>query len=102
VKLYLRGLDLRLAQIIEHARDLASKDMLKTRIEQFIAYFNATMAKPFRWTYAGKPLAGAMISTAMQGRRLHHRQRMPCLGSVSPRCTRAPRQGDWEKGSFLQ
>ena len=36
----------------------ASKDMLKTRIEQFIAYFNATMAKPFRWTYAGKPLAG--------------------------------------------
>jgi hypothetical protein len=32
--------------------------MLKTRIEQFIAYFNATMARPFRWTYAGKPLAG--------------------------------------------
>ena len=31
--------------------------MLKTRIEQFIAYFNATMAKPFHWTYAGKPLA---------------------------------------------
>jgi hypothetical protein len=27
------------------------------RIEQFINYFNATMAKPFRWTYAGKPLA---------------------------------------------
>jgi hypothetical protein len=24
-------------------------------LEQFIAYFNATMAKPFRWTYAGKP-----------------------------------------------
>jgi hypothetical protein len=31
--------------------------MLKTRIE-FIAYFNATMAKPRRWTYTGKPLAG--------------------------------------------
>jgi hypothetical protein len=28
--------------------------MLKIRIEQFITYFNATMAKPFRWTYAGK------------------------------------------------
>jgi hypothetical protein len=27
------------------------------RIEQFINYFNATMARPFRWTYAGKPLA---------------------------------------------
>jgi transposase len=38
--------------------NFASKDMLKTRIEQFIAYFNATMVKPFRWTYAGKPLAG--------------------------------------------
>ena len=38
--------------------NFTSKDMLKTRIEQFIAYFNATMAKPFRWTYAGKPLAG--------------------------------------------
>src|ERR1700739_2935836 len=38
--------------------NFASKQMLKTRIEQFITYFNATMAKPFRWTYAGKPLAG--------------------------------------------
>lgn len=38
--------------------NFASKEMLKTRIEQFIDYFNRTMAKPFRWTYAGKPLAG--------------------------------------------
>jgi len=22
----------------------------------FIAYYNRTMAKPFRWTYQGKPL----------------------------------------------
>jgi hypothetical protein len=29
---------------------------LKSRIETFIAYFNDTMAKPFRWTFAGKPL----------------------------------------------
>ena len=28
-----------------------------TRIEAFIAYFNETMAKPFRWTFTGKPLA---------------------------------------------
>jgi hypothetical protein len=26
-------------------------------IEAFIAYFNETMAKPFRWTFSGKPLA---------------------------------------------
>jgi transposase len=29
---------------------------LKERIEAFIAYFNQTMAKPFRWTFTGKPL----------------------------------------------
>ncbi len=29
---------------------------LKSRIEAFIAYFNETMAKPFRWTFTGKPL----------------------------------------------
>jgi transposase len=30
---------------------------LKERIEAFIAYFNETIAKPFRWTFTGKPLA---------------------------------------------
>jgi hypothetical protein len=30
---------------------------VRVNIEQFINYFNATMARPFRWTYAGKPLA---------------------------------------------
>ncbi len=33
-----------------------SKAELKQRIEDFIAYFNKTMAKPFKWTYQGKPL----------------------------------------------
>jgi transposase len=33
-----------------------SKADLKDRIERFIAYFNQTMAKPFKWTWAGKPL----------------------------------------------
>jgi transposase len=33
-----------------------SKKDLRTKIEQFIAYFNATMAKPFRWTMAAKAL----------------------------------------------
>ena len=30
---------------------------LKTRILDFIDYFNRTMAKPFKWTYKGKVLA---------------------------------------------
>ena len=34
----------------------ASKAELKQQIEHFIAYFNKTMAKPFKWTYQGKPL----------------------------------------------
>jgi len=33
-----------------------SKADLKHRIERFIVYFNQTMAKPFKWTWAGKPL----------------------------------------------
>jgi transposase len=33
-----------------------SKTQLRTRILEFIEYFNRTMAKPFKWTYKGKPL----------------------------------------------
>lgn len=33
-----------------------SLDELRRRVLDFIAYFNAVLAKPFRWTYAGKPL----------------------------------------------
>lgn len=33
-----------------------STEQLKQRILAFIDYFNHTMAKPFRWTYIGKPL----------------------------------------------
>lgn len=34
----------------------ASLDDLRQRLLDFIDYFNAVLAKPFRWTYAGKPL----------------------------------------------
>jgi transposase len=30
---------------------------LKQRVVAFIDFFNETLAKPFRWTYIGKPLA---------------------------------------------
>jgi transposase len=33
-----------------------STDDLRNRVLDFIAYFNRTMAKPFKWTYLGKPL----------------------------------------------
>src|SRR2546422_3987535 len=50
-----------LARKLLRRGDFASKHALRVKIEQFIAYFNATMAMPFRWTYAGKPLAGGAI-----------------------------------------
>ena len=34
----------------------SSKEELKRRILAFIEFFNETLAKPFRWTYIGKPL----------------------------------------------
>jgi transposase len=34
----------------------SSVEDLRQRILAFITYFNATMAKPFKWTYAGRPL----------------------------------------------
>jgi putative transposase len=33
-----------------------SVDDLQERVLAFIAYFNRTMAQPFKWTYQGKPL----------------------------------------------
>jgi putative transposase len=33
-----------------------SVEDLKTKILSFIDYYNRTMAKPFKWTYQGKPL----------------------------------------------
>jgi transposase len=34
-----------------------SVDDLVTKVQEFIAYYNRTMAKPFKWTYQGKVLA---------------------------------------------
>jgi hypothetical protein len=33
-----------------------STDDLRDRILKFIDYYNDTMAKPYKWTYAGRPL----------------------------------------------
>jgi putative transposase len=34
----------------------SSLDELKTKVLDFIEDYNRTMAKPFKWTYQGKPL----------------------------------------------
>jgi hypothetical protein len=45
-----------LARKVIRRGNFTSTEDLKTKIEAFIAYFNNTMAKPFKWTYQGKPL----------------------------------------------
>ncbi len=37
--------------------NFTSLEDLRAKVLAFIAYFNRTMAKPFKWTYRGKPLA---------------------------------------------
>ncbi len=46
-----------LARKVIRRGNFAGIEDLKAKIEAFIAYFNETMAKPFKWTYQGKPLA---------------------------------------------
>jgi transposase len=43
-------------KVMRRGNFLSTED-LRQKIEAFIADFNRTMAKPFRWTYPGKPLA---------------------------------------------
>ena len=46
-----------LARKLLRRGSFTSQEDLKERIERFIAYFNGTIAKPFKWTKTGKPLA---------------------------------------------
>jgi transposase len=46
-----------LARKVIRRGNFTSLDDLQAKISRFIDFFNTTMAKPFRWTYEGKPLA---------------------------------------------
>ena len=41
-----------------HRGSFTSRDDLCAHVRAFIAYYNRTMAKPFKWTYQGKVLTG--------------------------------------------
>lgn len=45
-----------LARRVIKRGNFSSKKDLHTKLLAFIDYFNATLAKPFRWTYTGRPL----------------------------------------------
>jgi transposase len=46
-----------LARKVIRRGNFTSLQDLESKIIEFIDFFNRTMAKPFRWTYHGKPLA---------------------------------------------
>ena len=48
-----------LARKVIRRGQFRSQAELKQKLEAFIEYFNRTMAKPYQWTYQGKPLHGA-------------------------------------------
>ncbi len=41
--------------------NFSSLEALRARLLDFIDYFNRTFAKPFRWTYSGRPLTAATV-----------------------------------------
>jgi hypothetical protein len=45
-----------LARKLLRRSSFVSLDDLKTRVQKFIEYFNAVLAKPFRWTFTGRAL----------------------------------------------
>lgn len=49
-----------LARKVIRRGNFRSTGDLKEKIEAFIDYFNRTMAKPFKWTYKGKPLVAGL------------------------------------------
>ena len=48
-----------LAKRLIHRGNFTSIDELQQKLGEFIEYFNCTLAKPYRWTYTGKPLCVA-------------------------------------------
>ena len=48
-----------LARRVLKRGSFVSMDDLKEKLLAFVSYFNTVLAKPFKWTYKGKPLQGA-------------------------------------------
>jgi putative transposase len=49
------GLSILVRKLLQRGSFLWVED-LKAKVLAFIDYYNQTMAKPFKWTYEGKPL----------------------------------------------
>ena len=51
-----------LVRVLRMRGSFASQEDLSRKIEQFIEYFNRTMAKAYKWTYKGKPIRAKTAS----------------------------------------
>jgi transposase len=51
-------------RVVRHG-NFQSTEALKQRLLDFIDYFNRTFARPFRWTYTGRPVAAATVRCPM-------------------------------------
>jgi transposase len=62
-----------------------STKALKERLLDFLDYFNRTFAKPFRWTYTGRPLTSASIKrpATWKERWANHRESRKTLAMVA-------------------
>jgi len=56
---------------------------LKERLLGFIDYFNRTFAKPFRWTYTGRPVAASTVKRPPTWKENRVSQREP-RGTLAP------------------
>ena len=45
-----------MAKRARYVRTLGKSEDLKSKLLAFIDYFNQVFAKPFKWTYTGRPL----------------------------------------------
>ena len=55
--------------------NFASLSALKERLLRFIEYFNRTFAKPFRWTYTGRPVTAQTVKRPATWKESWTRQR---------------------------
>ena len=61
-------------RVVRHG-NFKSLVALKDRLLEFIDYFNRTFAKPFRWTYTGRPTSAKTVKRPLTWKESWAKQR---------------------------
>ena len=59
---------------------------LEAQLREFMAYYNATMAHPFAWTYTGKPVQKQRRASFVAPHRRLKRGKIQRLAKTAPLC----------------